>query len=68
MSDVIARQLLAMRATLEATLASIDAVLEAYIIEKKDKGLVKCNHPNKQDIKTMTNPTAFYCPDCKLQG
>jgi transposase-like protein len=55
-----------LRSQIAAMRAQLDAIEETVIaMEAVQIQATSCQHPNKTNISTMTNPNQWYCPDCK---
>lgn len=60
MTETELRQLIAIKAQLQAADATIDALLGV--------AAGGCAHPRKTSTSTMTDPQQWYCPDCGVTG
>lgn len=72
MSDVIRRQLLAIRGNAAATLATVDAILGA-IEERVEPALgsgTECQHPPEARVEAarMGHPAGWHCTACGAEG
>ena len=67
--DQLARQIRACQCVVEGLATQLDVLAEAVSLGRAQQAqLAECLHTEKQNIATMSHPTAWRCKDCGMQG